>query len=157
MGFMTGNGKIARLPCASCDELNRRMDDGQIGKDSSVVERIAGSRKTPGEQFAGRPISKQNLSEWKAGLSRRSLSAKAVAIAFGWPGGKHSPRPADDGDFRQGLNHENYQTNPFRAASPAQHNSLCIKHLDQIHTPAGTGVGSPNKPISKPKTASHFG
>ncbi len=42
-----------------------------------VVERIAGSRKTPGEQFAGRPISKQNLSEWKAGLSRRSLSAKA--------------------------------------------------------------------------------
>ena len=33
MGFMTGNGKIARLPRAIRDELNRRMDDGQTGKE----------------------------------------------------------------------------------------------------------------------------
>jgi hypothetical protein len=29
MGFMTGNGKIARPPRAIRDEPNRRMDDGQ--------------------------------------------------------------------------------------------------------------------------------
>ncbi len=29
--------------------------------------------------------------------------------AGGWA---KTSRPADDGDFRQGLNHENYQTNP---------------------------------------------
>ncbi len=75
--------------------------------------------------------------------------------------GARSPRPrfaaADDGHFRQALNHENYQTNPFRASSHSQHNALLIKHLDQTHTSAGTGVGSPIEPISKPKTASHFG
>ncbi len=33
MGFMTGNGKIARLPRAIRDELNRRMGDGQTGQE----------------------------------------------------------------------------------------------------------------------------
>ena len=62
---MTGNGKIARTPRAIRDGLNRRMDDGQTGK------------KLLAEQFPGHPVSKQNPSEWKAGLPRRSLLAKA--------------------------------------------------------------------------------
>ncbi len=33
MGSMKRNGKIARLPRAIRDELNRRMDDGQTGQE----------------------------------------------------------------------------------------------------------------------------
>jgi hypothetical protein len=53
-------------------------------------------------------------------------SAPSFGLLCNWiPSPKHSavpsilhplsglpPRPADDGDFRQGLNHENYETNP---------------------------------------------
>ena len=68
---------VCHPPRALRDGLNRRMDDGQTGTEApSVVERIAGSQKLLAEHFAGRPVSKQNLSEWKAGLPGRSLLAK---------------------------------------------------------------------------------
>ncbi len=37
--------------------------------------------------------------------ARQSTGPKSAA-------GQKLPRPADDGAFRPGLNHENYQTNP---------------------------------------------
>ncbi len=43
--------------------------------------------------------------------------------------GRKPPRPADDGDFRQGLNHENYQTNPnanFDFTQQIRPDSLCV-------------------------------
>ena len=65
---MTRNGKIARLPRHIRQELNTRLDDGEQGKDlvawlnslDEVQDILSGD-------FAGRPISEQNLSEWKQG------------------------------------------------------------------------------------------
>ena len=80
MGFMTRNGKIARLPRALRDELNRRMSDSQTGKELLPwFNGLPHSQKLLAEQFAGRPIAKQYLCEWRAGLPRRSLLAKAGA------------------------------------------------------------------------------
>lgn len=64
----TRNGKIARLPRAIREQLNRRLDDGEEGKGlvewlnalPEVQSVLAGS-------FGGRAISEQNLSEWKQG------------------------------------------------------------------------------------------
>jgi hypothetical protein len=68
---MTGNGKIARLPRAIRDELNRRMDDGQTGKELLPwLNGLPEVQKLLAEQFAGRPIIKQNLCEWRAGGHR---------------------------------------------------------------------------------------
>lgn len=61
-------GKIGRLPKSIRDELGRRLQDGEQGKelvkwlnDSSDVQKILK------EQFGGRAITEQNLSEWKQG------------------------------------------------------------------------------------------
>jgi hypothetical protein len=62
----TGNGKIANLPSHIRDELNWRINDGDEGKElvewlnakpevSEVVTRL----------FDGKPISQQNLSQWR--------------------------------------------------------------------------------------------
>ena len=65
---MTRNGKIARLPRQISDELNRGLQNGDLGV--RLVEWLNGLpevRKVLSECFGGRPISEQNLSEWKAG------------------------------------------------------------------------------------------
>ena len=65
---MTRNGKIARLPEAIREELNRRLNDGEIGKqlaDWLNAEEIV--QKLLAKEFSGRPISEQNLSDWKQG------------------------------------------------------------------------------------------
>ncbi len=65
---MTRNGKIARLPCSIRDLLNGRLRDGESGK--GLVEWLNGLPKVQevlAEEFGGRPISEQNLSEWKQG------------------------------------------------------------------------------------------
>ena len=63
---MTRNGKIARLPLGIRNQLNERLQNGEEGKELVgwlnglvVVEEILE------EKFGGRPISEQNLSEWK--------------------------------------------------------------------------------------------
>ena len=64
----TRNGKIARLPKPIRDDLARRIDNGEQGKD--LVEWLNGLpavQDVLNEQFAARPISEQNLSEWKQG------------------------------------------------------------------------------------------
>src|SRR5579864_6790830 len=68
MPMKTRNGKIARLPRAIRHQLNRRLDDGDPGQ--LLVGWLNGLpevRHTLAEHFAGRPITEQNLSEWKAG------------------------------------------------------------------------------------------
>lgn len=65
---MTRNGKIARLPHHLRKQLNRRLQDGEPGK--TLVEWLNGQPgvvETLKEQFYGRPINEQNLSEWKQG------------------------------------------------------------------------------------------
>ena len=65
---LTRNGKIARLPKAIREELNRRLSDGEPGKD--LVEWLNGLpqvRHVVAEDFGGRPVREQNLSEWRQG------------------------------------------------------------------------------------------
>ena len=57
-----------------------------------MAQRIAASQKLLAEPFAGRPVSKQNLSEWKAGLPRRSLLAKAGGHRL-WLAGRETLTP----------------------------------------------------------------
>jgi len=61
-------GKIARLPRAVRDEVNQRLEDGQPGP--AILAWLNGqpeTQKTMQEEFGGKPISKQNLSEWRLG------------------------------------------------------------------------------------------
>ena len=64
----TRHGKIARLPLEIREQLNTRLADGEPG--SRLVEWLNSSPaviKVLREQFGDRPISDQNLSEWRAG------------------------------------------------------------------------------------------
>jgi hypothetical protein len=59
-------GKIGRLPKYIRDQLNRRIEDGQPGKE--LVKWLncePDALELLQEQFDGRPITEQNLSEWK--------------------------------------------------------------------------------------------
>ena len=65
---ITRNGKIARLPKVVREELNRRLSDGEPGKelvtwlnDLPEVQRIVTT------EFGRRAVREQNLSEWKQG------------------------------------------------------------------------------------------
>ena len=65
---MTRNGKIARLPRCFREDLNQRLSDGEQGKSlvtwlntNSEVQEVLEL------YFDGRPITEQNLSEWKQG------------------------------------------------------------------------------------------
>jgi hypothetical protein len=84
---MTGNGKIARLPRNIRDQLNCRLNEGETGKElvrwlnelPQVKEVLAG-------RFGARPISEQNLSEWKIRshpqwLARQESLAHASELA----------------------------------------------------------------------------
>jgi hypothetical protein len=65
---MTRLGKIARLPRKLREELNVRLQNGEVG--TELVEwlnGLAAVQKVLKARFEGRPISEQNLSEWKQG------------------------------------------------------------------------------------------
>jgi hypothetical protein len=65
---MSRTGKIARLPSRIRHLLNRRLDDGEQGKDLVLWLNALDEVKTLlTADFGGRPISEQNLSEWKQG------------------------------------------------------------------------------------------
>lgn len=64
----TRNGKIARLPKPVREELNRRLENGEPGR--ALVEWLNQHpqvRPVLEQQFQGRPINEQNLSEWRQG------------------------------------------------------------------------------------------
>ena len=65
---MTRNGKIARLPRTVREQLNQRLGDGEQGK--ALVAWLNGLPEVQAmlvEQFQGRAVTEQNLSEWKQG------------------------------------------------------------------------------------------
>jgi len=65
---MTRNGKIARLPYSIRDMLNQRLRNGEQG--TKLVDWLNGLPKVQealAEEFGGRPINEQNLTEWKQG------------------------------------------------------------------------------------------
>jgi hypothetical protein len=76
----TRNGKIARLPLAVRQELNRRLDEGEQGK--KLVAWLNGLPEVQAivaAEFGGKPIREQNLSEWKQG-GHRDWLAKQEAL-----------------------------------------------------------------------------
>ena len=65
---MTRNGKIARLPRHIRHSLNSRLDNGEQGKDLvDWLNALPDVQSALAADFEGRPISEQNLSEWKQG------------------------------------------------------------------------------------------
>src|SRR5579862_3440780 len=65
---MTRNGKIARLPQAVREELNRRLEDGEQG--IRLVEWLNGLPEVKAvidKDFEGVPITEINVSLWKRG------------------------------------------------------------------------------------------
>src|SRR6266446_3873145 len=80
---LTRNGKIARLPLAVRQELNRRLDEGEQGKE--LVAWLNGLPEVQAilaAEFGGKPIREQNLSEWKQGGYRDWLAKReALEVA----------------------------------------------------------------------------
>src|SRR6266436_7756942 len=63
---LTRNGKIARLPLAVREELNRRLDEGEQGKKLVAwLNELPAVQAIVATEFGGKPIREQNLSEWK--------------------------------------------------------------------------------------------
>jgi hypothetical protein len=84
---MTRTGKIARLPREIRDQLNRRLEQGEPGvRLVPWLNGLPDVQRVLASDFAGRPISEQNLSEWKAGgyrdwLARQETLAQARDLA----------------------------------------------------------------------------
>jgi hypothetical protein len=75
----TRNGKIARLPRFVRDELNERLERSEESPQLLAwLNELPEVKEVVQDDFAGIPISKQNLSEWRQGgfeewLARREL------------------------------------------------------------------------------------
>ena len=80
---MTRVGKIARLPRAIREQLNRRLEDGESGVDAVAwLNAQPEVQSVLQAQFGGRPISEQNVSEWRAGgFVEWQQHQEAVALA----------------------------------------------------------------------------
>ena len=80
----TRNGKIARLPRAVREQLNRRLQDGGQGRElagwlNSLPEVI----KVLAAEFDRIPISVQNLSQWRKGGYREWLAGQEAREILG--------------------------------------------------------------------------
>jgi hypothetical protein len=64
----TRNGKIARLPQAIREQLNRRLDDGEPGKRLvGWINSLPEAQAVFKMDYGGQVVSEQNLSGWKQG------------------------------------------------------------------------------------------
>jgi hypothetical protein len=85
--IMTRNGKIARLPKAIRDQLNKNLEDGMPGcRLVDWLNTLPEVHQVLTEQFDGRAINEVNLSEWKAGgyldwQARQDMQAHAQELA----------------------------------------------------------------------------
>jgi hypothetical protein len=63
---LTRNGKIARLPLAVRQELNRRLDAGEQGKKLVAwLNALPAVQAILDAEFGGKAVREQNLSEWR--------------------------------------------------------------------------------------------
>src|ERR1051326_759966 len=59
-------GKIVSLPVEICDQLNRRLHQGEKPKELLAwLNALPEVQAVLATEFEGKPITKQNLSEWK--------------------------------------------------------------------------------------------
>jgi len=62
------NGKIARLPKALREELNRRLDNGEPARQLLPwLNSLPAVRALLAAEFGGLPVNKQSLSQWRRG------------------------------------------------------------------------------------------
>jgi hypothetical protein len=81
----TRNGKIARLPRAVRQELNRRLDDGEQGKKLAAwLNALPEVQAIVAAEFGGKPIREQNLSEWKQGGYRDWVAQQQALEVARW-------------------------------------------------------------------------
>ncbi len=65
---MTRRGKIARLPQSIREQVNRRLDNGEQGKQlAEWLNTLPEVKTLMDAQFAGQPVNEVNLSNWKLG------------------------------------------------------------------------------------------
>jgi hypothetical protein len=75
----TRHGKIARLPKALRDQLNRRLQDGEAARPLLAwLKGLPEVQALLATEFAGRPLRPQNLSEWRQGGYRDWLAQQEV-------------------------------------------------------------------------------
>ena len=68
---MTRHGKIARLPHAIREQINRRLQNGDANKQTAEwLNTLPEVRSLLEAEFDGQPINEVNLSNWKLGGSR---------------------------------------------------------------------------------------
>ncbi len=76
---MSRHGKIARLPRALRDQLNARLDNGESAvRLAEWLNRLPEVQQILQNYFEGRPISEQNMSEWKSGGYREWLARQEM-------------------------------------------------------------------------------
>src|SRR5260370_13075808 len=65
---MSHTGKTARLPLAIREQLNRRLQDGEIGRDLVVwLNSVPEVQAVLKAEFGDRPVNEPNLSDWRTG------------------------------------------------------------------------------------------
>lgn len=73
-------GKIARLSASLREELNRRLHNGESGpKLTAWLNSLSEVQGLLKESFESRPVSEQNLSEWRNGGYRDWLAERTAA------------------------------------------------------------------------------
>ncbi len=80
---MGRHGKIARLPCAIRNELNRRLDNEESGiRLVRWLNGLAEVKQLVESEFGGRKITEQNLSDWRSnGYLHWQAQQEALAMA----------------------------------------------------------------------------
>ena len=77
---MTRNGKIARLPQAIHQQLNLRLQNGELAQDLLLwLNHLPEVQAILAAHFAAKPIDESNLSHWKQSKRNRSASVKSLA------------------------------------------------------------------------------
>jgi hypothetical protein len=80
LGHGSRRGKIARLPGEVRDELNQRLLDGESGGGlMDWLNDLPQVKAALQREFGGRPITEQNLSEWRQGGFRDWIAKTEAA------------------------------------------------------------------------------
>lgn len=78
-------GKIGRLPKCTRDELGRRIEDGEPGKEIvKWLNDLPDVQEILKDQFGGRAITEQNLTEWKQTGHREWERHRAACEKLRW-------------------------------------------------------------------------
>src|SRR5437899_2984749 len=98
--IMSHKGKIARLPLAIREQLNRRLQDGEIGRDLVVwLNSVPEVQAVLKAEFGERPVNEPNLSDWKTGgyqdwlMHQDTMAQVSLLVASAKALGGASPMP----------------------------------------------------------------